>query len=212
MNKNISINNHPPKGHPSHERTLTIIKPDGIERSLIGEIVGRYERIGLKLVGAKMIVPTVELIKKHYTLEPEWLRKVGEKQIKGYLDKGLKSPHSDPMIIAQIVLKNLIKYMTSGPVLALVWQGAHAVEIVRKLTGSTEPLMSDVGTIRGDYVLDSYQMSDHDGRSIRNLVHASGSVKEAKDEIAHWFRKEEIIDYHMVGEHIVYDVDMEGIF
>ena len=185
---------HPVHGHPSHERTLVVIKPDGIERSLIGEIIQRYERIGLKLVGIKMLVPTSEMIEKHYTLDADWLMNVGTKSIKGYTDKGLKPPHTDPMKVSAIVLKNLTKYMTSGPVVAMVWQGAHAVQIVRKLTGGTEPLTSDVGTIRGDYVLDSYQMSDHDKRAIRNLVHASGSVKEANDEISHWFRKDEIID------------------
>ena len=93
----------------------------------------------------------------------------------------------------------------------MVWQGAHAVKIVRKLTGGTEPLTSDVGTIRGDYVLDSYQMSDSDGRSIRNLVHASGSVKEAEDEIKHWFKKNEFFNYKLVQEQILYDVNMDGI-
>ncbi len=200
---------HP--SHPSHERTLAIIKPDGIERSLIGEIIQRYERIGLKLVGVKMLVPTADLIEKHYTMDSEWLLKTGLKAIKGYEDKGLKPPISDPMKVSEKVLKNLVKYMTSGPVVAMVWQGAHAVQIVRKLTGSTEPLMSDVGTIRGDYVLDSYQMSDHDNRAVRNLVHASGSIKEAKDEISHWFKPEEVIDYNLYEEHIMYDVNMKGI-
>lgn len=202
---------HPVHGHPSHERTLVVIKPDGIERSLIGEIIQRYERIGLKLVGIKMLVPTSEMIEKHYTLDADWLMNVGTKSIKGYTDKGLKPPHTDPMKVSAIVLKNLTKYMTSGPVVAMVWQGAHAVQIVRKLTGGTEPLTSDVGTIRGDYVLDSYQMSDHDKRAIRNLVHASGSVKEANDEISHWFRKDEIIDYYLVEEQIMYDVNLGGI-
>jgi len=101
--------------------------------------------------------------------------------------------------------------MTSGPVLAMVWQGAHSVEIIRKLTGGTEPLTSAVGTIRGDYVLDSYRMSDMDTRSVRNLVHASGSVKEASDEIAHWFEKDELMGYKIVQESIMYDVNLDGI-
>jgi len=197
--------------HPKHERTLVIIKPDGIQRSLIGEIIGRYEQIGLKLVAAKMMVPTAELIEKHYTLDPEWRVKTGLKTIKGYTDKGLKPPHTDPVVITGIILKNLVKYMTKGPVITMVWQGAHAVEIVRKVTGGTEPRTSDVGTIRGDFVLDSYSMSDADGRAIRNLVHASGSVKEAEDEIAHWFKYGEIIDYKLVQEAITYEPELEGI-
>jgi len=95
---------------------------------------------------------------------------------------------------------------------AMVWQGAHAVPMVRKMTGGTEPMTSDVGTIRGDFVFDSYQMSDSDSRAVRNLVHASGSVEEAEMEIKHWFAKEEIISYKLVQEGIIYDVNMDGIF
>ena len=203
---------HSQKSHPSHERTLVIIKPDGIQRSLINEIIKRHEQIGLKLVGIKMLVPTTDLIEKHYTLDPEWYMKTGLKSIKSYTDKGLTPPNSDPLKVTAILLGNLVKYMTSGPVIAMVWQGAHAVQIVRKLIGGTEPLSSDVGTIRGDFVLDSYSMSDSDTRAIRNLVHASGSVKEAQDEIPHWFKKEEVIDYKLVTEQLVYGVNMEGIF
>ena len=101
--------------------------------------------------------------------------------------------------------------MTSGPVVAMVWEGAHAVKIVRKIVGGTEPLTSDVGTIRGDYVLDSYAMSDQDGRSVRNVVHASGSPKEAEDEIAHWFKQEELVNYRLVQEEVLYDVNLDGI-
>jgi nucleoside-diphosphate kinase len=96
-------------------------------------------------------------------------------------------------------------------VLALVWQGAHAVEIVRKITGGTEPRSSDVGTIRGDFVLDSYLMADQDGRSVRNLVHASGDVSDAEKEIKLWFAEEELLDYRLVSEQILYDVNMDGI-
>jgi len=197
--------------HFKDERTLVIIKPDGIQRTLIGEIIKRYERIGLKMIGIKMLIPTPELIEKHYTIDPEWRVKTGLKTIKGYTDKGLTPPSTDPLQITAKILKNLINYMTKGPVIAMVWQGAHAVEVVRKITGSTEPVMSPVGTIRGDYVLDSYRMSDQDGRSVRNLVHASGSVKEAEDEIAHWFKKDELFNYRLIAEQMLYDVDLDGI-
>jgi nucleoside-diphosphate kinase len=193
------------KEHFSDERTLVVIKPDGLQRGLSGEIVKRFEQVGLKLVGMKMLVATPDLIEKHYTLDPEWRMKTGLKSIKGYTDKGLKPPHLDPLKVTELVLKNLVKYMTSGPTIAMVWQGAHAVEIVRKLIGGTEPLTSDVGTIRGDFVLDSYRMSDGDARAVRNLVHASGSVKEADDEVKHWFKKDELFDYKLLVEHILYD-------
>ena len=101
--------------------------------------------------------------------------------------------------------------MTSGPILAMVWEGAHAVKVTRKLVGSTEPLTSDVGTIRGDYVLDSYAMADEDGRSVRNLIHASGNMEEAESEINHWFKPEEVINYRLVQEEILYDVNLDGI-
>lgn len=204
------MNNEKQGMHPKSEQSLVIIKPDGIQRGLIGEIIKRYERVGLKLVAMKMMKATPELIEKHYTLDPEWRRITGEKTIKGYLDKGLTPPETDPLKVTGVLLKKLSRYMTSGPIIAMVWQGAHAVSIIRKLTGSTEPLMSDVGTIRGDYVLDSYQMTDADGRSIRNLIHASGSKKEAEDEIKHWFSNNEIMDFRLVQEAILYDVNLDG--
>ena len=197
--------------HHKEERTFVIIKPDGVQRSLIGEIIKRYEKIGLKLIGLKMGVTTGEMIEKHYTIDPEWMRKTGEKTIANYKEKGAKPPSDDPIEITKIVLKNLKKYMTSGPVIMMVWQGAHAVGIVRKITGTTEPLTSDVGTIRGDFVLDSYIMSDTDGRAVRNILHASGTVEEAEKEIALWFRKDELINYSIIQETILYDIDMNSI-
>jgi nucleoside-diphosphate kinase len=197
--------------HIKKDRTLVIIKPDAVQRSLIGEITKRYEQVGLKLVALKMLVPTPEQIEKHYTLDPQWRRVTGEKTIKGYTDKGLVPPETDPLKVTEVLLGRLKKYMTAGPVIAMIWEGAHAVGIVRKLTGGTEPLTSDVGSIRGDYVLDSYQMTDIDSRSIRNLVHASGSNAEAEMEIKHWFTEKEIIDYRLVQEQILYDVNLDGI-
>ncbi len=196
--------------HLKEERTLAIIKPDGIQRSLVGEMLGRFEKIGLKIVGMKMFVPSAELIEKQYTLDPQWRQRTGEKTIKGYLDKGMTPPITDPLKVTEQLLGRLKKYMTSGPVIAFVLEGAHAVAIVRKITGGTEPLTSDVGTIRGDFMLDSYQMSDRDSRSVRNLIHTSGSVKEATEEIDLWFDKKEIIDYRHIQEGILYDVNLDG--
>ena len=197
--------------HPKTERTLVIIKPDGVQRSLIGEIIGRFERVGLKMVASKMCVPTEEHIEKHYTLDPEWRRITGEKRVKAAKEKGEKLPTEDLYEITGVILEKLKKYMTSGPVLAMVWQGAHSTELVRKLVGGTEPRSSDVGTIRGDFVLDSYVMADTDGRAVRNLVHASGTAKESEVEINHWFKPDEIIDYKLVQESILYDVNLDGI-
>ena len=197
--------------HPKKERTLVVLKPDSIQRSLMGEIIQRYERVGLKLIAMKMMLATPEHIEKHYTLDPEWRRVTGEKSLKAAQARGQKLASEDPLEITAVILGNLKRYMSSGPVVCMVWEGAHAVAIVRKLTGGTEPLGTDVGTIRGDYVLDSYMMSDSDGRSNRNLVHASGSVKEANDEISHWFSSQELIDYRHIQEEILYDVNLDGI-
>ncbi len=199
------------KEHPSKERTLVIIKPDGIQRALIGEIMTRYERLGLKLVGLKLVVPTAEQVEGHYTLDPNWRRVTGEKTIKNYKDRGLTPPSEDPLEITAKILKNLKKYLTAGPVIAMVWEGAHAVELVRKVTGGTEPRGASVGTIRGDFVVDSYVMSDADDRAVRNLIHGSGSVEEANMEIPHWFNKDEIIDYKVSREDVMYAKELEGI-
>lgn len=195
----------------SKERTLVIIKPDGIQRTLIGEIIQRYERMGLKLVGMKMMLPTATQVEEHYLLDPKWKENVGTKAIEGYRKKGLTPPTEDPIEVGTMVVERLKMYMTSGPVIAMVWQGAHAVEIIRKVTGGTEPRSSDVGTIRGDYVLDSYQMADEGDRAIRNLIHASGSVAEANMEIPHWFNENELTNYRLVQEQILYDVNIDGL-
>ncbi len=197
--------------HPKKEQTLVIIKPDGIQRSLVGEIIGRFERVGLKLVAMKMVLPDEQFVEAHYTLDPEWRRITGEKTIKSYKDRGKTPPSEDPLEITAAILERLKKYMTASPVIAMVLEGAHAVKIVRKLIGGTEPLTSDVGTIRGDFVLDSYEMSDGDSRSVRNLIHASESVGEAEKEIAHWFTKDELMKYHLTQEQILYDINFDGL-
>jgi len=197
--------------HFKEERTLVIIKPDGVQRSLIGEITKRFERVGLKLAGLKMAVPQPDLVEDHYLLDPNWKRIVGEKAIESYEADEETPPSDDPEELGEKVLTGLKSYMSSGPVVVMVWKGAHAVKLVRKLVGSTEPLSSDVGTIRGDFVLDSYKMSDTDGRSVRNLIHASGSVEEAEQEINLWLSEDEIINYELVQEKILYDVNLDGI-
>lgn len=193
------------------EKTLVLIKPDGIQRGLIGEIIHRYERSGLKLIALKMLVPTEELVEKHYSVDPEWKIKTGKKSLEAYRMKGLTPPSEDPEVLGQKVLDNLKRYLTSGPVVAMVWQGMNAISIIRKITGATEPLTSDVGTIRGDLTIDSYEVADIDGRAVRNLIHASSSAWEAEKEILIWFKEEELIKYRLVGEAILYDVNLDGI-
>jgi len=193
------------------EQTLVIIKPDGIQRSLIGEVIARYERMGLKLVGIKMVVATEKMVEQHYLADPNWKMNVGEKTLAAYNKKGETPPSDDPLILGETILGALKKYITSGPVIPMVWQGAHAVEVVKKITGGTEPRTSDVGTIRGDFVLDSYPMADQDGRAIRNVVHISGNTDDARAEIPIWFNSKELIEYRLVQEQILYDVNLDGI-
>jgi nucleoside-diphosphate kinase len=193
------------------ERTLVIVKPDGVQRSLIGEVIGRLERVGLKLVASKFTVADVDLVEKHYTVDPDWKKNVGEKSLEAYKKAGKDAPFTDPIEMGDFVLDKLKKYISSGPVMVMVWEGAHSVGVVRKLVGGTEPLTSDVGTIRGDYVHDSYEISDVDGRSVRNVVHASGSPEEADAEIKIWFDEKELIDYRLAQEAILYDVNLDGI-
>jgi len=193
------------------ERTLVLIKPDGIQRGLIGEIIQRYERTGLKLVALKMLVPTEEMVERHYLIDPQWKIKAGQKSIEAYQRKGLKPPSDSPEEVGQKVLKSLKKYLTSGPIVAMVWEGTNAVGVVRKKTGATEPLTSDVGTIRGDFTIDSYEIADFSNRAVRNLVHASGSKEEAEKEILVWFKEGEVINYRLINEAILYDVNLDGI-
>jgi len=193
------------------ERTLVLIKPDGIQRSLIGGIIHRYERTGLKLIGLKLVLATEDLIEKHYLIDPDWKIKTGQKSIDAYQAKGLKPLSDDPEQTGSRVLDTLKKYLTSGPIVVMVWQGMNAVGVIRKITGGTEPLTSDVGTIRGDFTIDSYQVADTDKRATRNLVHASASVDDAEKEINLWFKPEELIKYRLIGESILYDVNLDGI-
>ena len=193
------------------EKTLVLIKPDGVQRSLIGEIISRYERTGLKLAGLKFLIPDEKIVREHYMSHEGWLKSVGEKSMAAYEKKGLKSPYQDPIKCGEDVLGRLVKYLSSGPVVVMVWQGNEAVGVIRKITGGTEPLTSDVGTIRGDLTVDSYALGDTDGRAVRNLIHASGSVEEAEKEIKIWFDEEEILKYRLVQESILYDVNLDGI-
>lgn len=192
------------------EKSLVIIKPDGVQRGLIGEVIKRLERVGLKLVALKFQIPTADQAKQHYTIDPNWIEKTGNKSITALEKAGKDISELKPLEVGGELLSCLQRYLSSGPVVIMVWQGAHAVDVIRKLVGGTEPRTSDVGTIRGDFVHDSYEISDIEKRSVRNVVHASGNVEEAEKEIKVWFKPEEIISYRLVAEEILYDVNFDG--
>ena len=189
------------------EKTLIVIKPDGVQRNLVGEIISRFENSGLKLVSMKMIQATEDIVEKHYTIDPDWFKNVGTKAIESYKKKGMTPPSEDPIEVGKSVLDRLKVYITTSPVVAMVWQGNEAVKVGRKIAGGTEPLSAEMGTIRGDYSVESYQLADGSERAIVNLVHASGSVEEAKNEIKLWFDDKEVLDYKLVRDTIIYDKD-----
>jgi len=193
------------------EKSLVLVKPDGVQRALIGESIKRYEQCGLKLVAIKMAIPNRDLALAHYSVDPEWALKTGTKSIESWKAKGLTPPTENPIELAENVRRQLIDFLSSGPVVAMIWQGMNAIGVIRKITGGTEPLTSVPGTIRGDYTIDSYRSSDTDKRAVRNIIHASGSVEEADKEIALWFKPEEILNYRLISEAIIYDVNLDGI-
>lgn len=199
-----------PIPHPKHERSFVIVKPDGVQRSLIGEILSRFERTGLKLVALKMTVLDKDRIWKHYDKDDEWFIKKGTKIAADRQAAGL-SAEKEPIEYGKDIIRALEKYMTSGPVVIMVWEGNNAVDIVTKLVGETAPRTADVGTIRGDLTIDSYELASIDDRAVRNLIHCSDTPENADKEIALWLTPDEINQYRLLNEAILYDVNLDGI-
>ncbi len=181
-----------------NERTLVLIKPDGFRRGLVGEIISRFEKVGLRMVAAKLVKVSPDLALKHYGYGDEWFEKVGQKVKEFYrqhgLDQGEALAKMSNREIGELVQKWNVDYLTAGPVLAMVWQGPHAIEIVRKIVGPTYPSEAPPGTIRGDFGYDSTLTANSEKRSVHNLVHASDSPQAAKLEIELWFHRPEIIN------------------
>ncbi len=192
------------------ERTLVLLKPDTVQRNLIGEVISRFERAGLKIVALKFLNCTPEQAISHYVKNDAEYEALGNRSIAGMEKAGMDVTGVNAREKGESIINSLVKFLTASPVVAIVLEGHQAVKLTRKLVGSTEPLNSDVGTIRGDYTLDSYVMADADNRAIRNLVHASGNVEEAEYEIPVWFKPEEVIDYRNVRDAILYDVNVDG--
>lgn len=190
----------------SHERTLVLLKPDAVQRGLMGEIISRFEKKGLKIVALKMILATREMASKHYFWSEEEKIASGNRTINAYESKGLPVKKT-PIEFAEETQRKLVNFMTIGPVIALVIEGAHAIEHVRKVVGSGNPLQADVGTIRADFTLDSYIIADEADRAARNLIHASSSINEAEREIKVWFNENEIYNYDLAIEKILYSPD-----
>jgi nucleoside-diphosphate kinase len=195
---------------PQKERTFVIIKPDGVQRNLIGDIVKRIEYTGLKLVGLKMITCPEDKLFTHYNKDEIWFTSKGQKVIDNIIKNG-GTPEKEAIEYGKDIIRALVKYMMSSPVVAMVWEGNESVAIVRKIVGGTEPTTSDVGTIRGDYTLDSYAIANLENRAVRNLIHSSEEPSEAQREIAIWFSNNEIIDYTHVNEMLLYGEEFQGL-
>jgi len=176
------------------EKTVILIKHDGVQRGLVGELIKRFEQRGLKIAAMKLIHPDKKLADKHYVMTEAWIKKLAANTRKAAAEKGITIKESDEEI-ARRVKGWSMKYLMEGPVVAIVLEGHHAIEIGRKIVGPAEPRGAPIGTIRGDYSVDSYEMADKLGRPLRNLVHASGNKEEADNEIKIWFKNDEIYDY-----------------
>lgn len=189
--------------HPKEEKTFIIIKPDGVRKGLIGEIINRFERRDLKVVALEMFHPSRKEMDNHYPHDEKWIRRLGEKTMATYAKYGhdVKKDFgtSDLMRVGKTVRGWLIDFMSSAPLVKIVVQGVHAVDMVRKIVGPTMPYLAEMGTIRGDFSNDSPLNANVERRSVYNLVHASETPEEAKHEIAHWFGKAPMHKYKRFG-------------
>lgn len=200
--------------HTPQERTFVILKPDTVQRSLIGEVTKRFERVGLKLVGIKLVdlnKVDEKKIWEHYNKDDAWFEKKGTGFAQALKDAG-KEANKEPIEYGKDIIRALIKYMQAGPVVMMVWQGNQSVAVIKKLVGETEPSTSDVGTIRGDLTIDSFPLANVDDRAVRNLVHCSDNLDDAKREVSLWFDEAELMNYRLIPEQILYDVNLDGIF
>ena len=200
--------------HPKKERTFVILKPDAIQRGLVGEIIKRFERIGLKIVGMKMHMVNEKVLWEHYNKDDAWYLKKGTNIVANKKSLGMKITKK-PIEYGKDIIRAMVHYMCAGPVVSLVIEGNQAQAVVKRLVGGTEPATADTGTIRGDYALDTYYICDVDGsRGMRNLIHCTDPADGAgayKREVNLWFTKQEIHDYRLVSEAMLYDVNLDGI-
>lgn len=185
-----------------------MIKPDGVMRGLVGEIILRIEKSGLKIVALQMKQATEEQIIKHYPMSDQaWVDRLGEKGLGTFLDLELDAQEflgtNDKSVVGKKVAQTLVKYMTSGPVVCMIVEGVQAIDMVRKLAGHTLPIKAEMGTIRGDFSVDSPAVANLENRSIHNLFHASENAIEAENEIKLWFNGESFT-YNRTGEDVMY--------
>lgn len=181
------------------QRTLVVLKHDSVMRGLMGEIIQRFERVGLKLVAMEFLNATEDMGDKHYASSDENLKRFGNNTLAECKEKGIdpieKYGSDNALEIGKMIKKWNIELITRGPVLAMIWEGPDAIALVRKLAGKTSPKDAAPGTIRGDFSWDNYEAANEEKRSVYNLLHASGNVEEAEFEIKLWFEDKEVIEY-----------------
>jgi nucleoside-diphosphate kinase len=194
---------------PHQERTFVILKPDTVQRSLIGEVIKRFERTGLKCTAMKMAVANEAELLQHYNKDDAWFSKKGASVVEEMKAQG-RPIEKEAIEYGKDIIRTIVHYMTAAPVVMMIWEGNKAVDVVTKIVGTTEPSTSDVGTIRGDFTVDSYTHSSIENRSVRNLIHCSDVPAEAEREIAIWFKEDEIMNYVTAQERIMYDVNFDG--
>lgn len=180
------------------ERTVVVLKPDAVERGLVGEILSRFERAGLRIAGSKTVKVSAGFVAQHYPDKEDYLRSVGEHTLEEYAKNGIDPKEifetADPIQIGRKIREWNMSYLSQGSVVAVVLEGNAAIELVRKLVGKTDPTAAEPGTIRRDYSSDSFAVANREKRSVRNLMHASGSREDARYELNLWFRDTELTD------------------
>ena len=193
----------------STQKTIIILKHDAVARGLMGEILKRFERAGLKMAAFKFIQAPEHLAVEHYPSDDAWYRTAGERTLTEYKEKGIDPVKelgtADAVKIGKLIKKWNVDYLTEGPILATVWEGYDAIKVARKLVGSTKPAEAAPGTIRGDFSIDNVELANALKRPFRNLVHASGNESEAKNELDLWFEASEICnDYFRADQEMMF--------
>ncbi|MEN9390569.1 MAG: Nucleoside diphosphate kinase [Candidatus Parcubacteria bacterium] len=185
------------------ERTFVMVKPDGVRKGLIGELIRRMEQRDLKVVAIEMFQATADQIDTHYPKDPTWIARLGEKSLATYTKYGLdpvaELGTNDKDKIGVMVRQWLVDFMISAPLVRMVVEGVHAVDMVRKIVGPTMPVLADMGTYRGDFSADSAAIANAEKRAVMNLAHASETPEEAEHEIKFWFGDHPIFTYKRFG-------------
>lgn len=190
------------------QRALLMIKPDGVQRGIIGKIINRFETVGLKIIGLKFEWATKDKIIAHYPETDAWFKKVGERTLTNYAKKGLDAKKvfntADAVTIGKKVKNWLIEYLQESPLFLVVVESYDCIETVRKLSGNTIPVLASPGTIRGDFSHDTIDLANEQNRPLRNIIHASDSAEDGEKEIKVWFDENELFNYESASEKFMF--------